>query len=228
MLTMVGKSSCPPYKPIPEEIMKSRTLIPIIIGGICLLGLIGCVGIGGETIKITHENFGAPTRQFTEQLQVSAPALDLRESKERIGRATFTAFAISTGSITTSSPVEDEIAREVKEAFEASGYKTALLTDGTLRVAANPLIKISINEFWFRNYNWLFPLVPTWGDLEITLAVENGAGKKLFERSLKGSGSSLCLQGNCAFEAAVGSAMTEVSNQIREMALSEEFRLALR
>jgi hypothetical protein len=115
----------------------------------------------------------------------------------------------------------------VKEAFETGGYKVDLLKDSAARVATNPLIKITINEFWFRNYNWLFPLVPTWGDLGIALTVENGAGKKVFERSLKGGGSSLCLQGNCAFESAVSRAMTEVSGQIRDLAISEEFRQAL-
>jgi len=38
----------------------------------------------------------------------------------------------------------------------------------------------------------------------------------------------MCLSGECAFETAISEAMTEVVKQIREMAVSEELRRAIR
>ena len=199
----------------------------VVIGAMWLFGLTGCVGFGGEQIKIAHDKLDVPTQQFSEQLHVLSPAVDLREEKGKVGRATVTLFAITSGGVTTQSPLEEEVAREVKEAFEASGYRVELLRQGTAKSEVGTSVKVSIKEFWFKNYNWTWPIVRTWGEVEIGLAVENAAGKSVFERSFKASGSSGCLSGQCAFEAAISEAMSEVVKQIREMAVSEEFRRAI-
>ena len=75
-------------------------------------------------------------------------------------------------------------------------------------------MKVALNEIWFKNYNWLFPFVPTWGDIKITLYIENASGNKLFEKSYEGSGNSYCLSGSCAFKTATKEAMTNVLNLV--------------
>ena len=186
---------------------------------ICLsLGLItGCVGIGGEQITLSHEPLNNVPQKYTEKLTIETNANDLREEKDRIGRATVTVFAITSGSITTTNPVGEQMVNQIVDALSSLGYQanksTNVLTN-TSKTLEPLILKIELNEIWFRNYNWIFPLVPTWGDIKITLFLENSNGKKLFEKTYQGGGSSLCLSGHCAFNNATKEAMTEVLNAL--------------
>jgi len=179
--------------------------------------LTGCVGIGGEQITLSHEALNAPMQKYTEKLTVEKPATDLREENDRIGRTTFTVFAISTGSVTTTSPAEEQIVEQIIDALSLLGYqvnKDANGYDSTTTIVQPLTLKVALNEIWFKNYNWVFPIVPTWGDIKITLLLENSSGNKLFEKSYEGGGSSLCLSGHCAFDSATKEAMTELLNKI--------------
>jgi hypothetical protein len=75
-------------------------------------------------------------------------------------------------------------------------------------------LQVDIKEFWFSNYNWFYPIVPTSGDIQMTLTLSNSEGKKIFEKSYSGSGRSYCLSGQCGFGNATTTAMTEVLNKI--------------
>ncbi len=178
--------------------------------------LAGCVGIGGEKITLSHDTLAIPTQKYTEKLVVEKPATDLREEKDRIGRTTITAFAISSGSVTTTTPANEQIVEQIIDALSSIGYqvnKNNNSSDSTN--AVKPLtLKVVLNDIWFKNYNWVFPLVPTWGDIKITLSLENASGKKLFEKSYEGGGNSLCLSGSCAFGSATKEAMTDVLNKV--------------
>ena len=179
--------------------------------------LTGCVGIGGEEISLSHEALATQTQKYNERLIVEKPAADLREEKGRIGRTTFTLFAITTGSVTTTSPVEEQIVEQITEALSLLGYQIKKDTNGlesTTSIVQPLTLKVVLNEIWFKNYNWIFPIVPTWGDIKITLILENSNGKKLFENSYEGGGSSLCLSGHCAFDNATKEAMTELLNKV--------------
>lgn len=201
-----------------------RTSKLCVLSGIVTALLSGCVGIGGETIRLSHDDLGTPTRQFSETLSMKSPAADLRTERDRIGRATVTVFAITSGSIRTKGPVEEEVANEVKLALEAGGYRVELVREEMPAQGSSPLVKVAIKEFWFTNYNWFWPLVPTGGDVEIAITVESAAGQQMFERSFKGSGNSLCLTGHCAFDTATKKAITDIGQQIRDAVKSEEFR----
>lgn len=183
---------------------------------ISVFSLAGCVGIGGEKITLSHDTLAIPAQKYTDKLVVEKPATDLREEKDRIGRTTITAFAISSGSVTTTTPANQQIVEQIIDALSSIGYqvnKNNSSSDSTN--AVKPLtLKVALNDIWFKNYNWVFPLVPTWGDIKITLSLENASGKKLFEKSYEGSGSSLCLSGNCAFGSATKEAMTDVLNKV--------------
>lgn len=203
-----------------------RTLRSLVRLFILLVPLTGCVGIGGEQIALMHEPLAAPSQRYTEKLSIQKPADDLREEKDRIGRATITVFAITSGSITTTSPVEEQVVEQIRDALASLGYQADLPDSGrdvTTQVA--PLkLKVALNEIWFKNYNWFFPMVPTWGDMKVTLVLENAGGRKLFEKSYEGGGNSLCLTGHCAFETATKEAMTEVLNKITKEFSSQSVR----
>jgi hypothetical protein len=193
--------------------MKTMTQCSLLT--VLALLLSGCVGMGGEKIALSHKPLAVPTQRYTEKLSVQKPATDLREEKDRIGRATVTMFAITSGSVTTTSPVEEQLSEQIAEAFTSLGYPVTF-TNSPNTGASTPALtlKIALNTLWFRNYNWFFPFVPTSGDIKVTLLLENGGGKKLFEKSFEGSGSSFCLMGHCAFAAATKEAMTTILKKI--------------
>lgn len=197
---------------------------------VCLLtltiALSGCVGIGGETINLAHGELVAPPRDATGDVAVVAPAIDEREDKSRIGRATMTVFAITSGSIRTNAPLTETVARDVGAAFEVAGYSVRTV-DGEAGSASGPHVQITVRDFYFRNYNWFWPIVPTWGDIAIDLVLREDGGAALFERTLEGSGSSICLLGNCAFSNASNAAWTDLLNELIAVAGSEEFEKAL-
>jgi len=205
--------------------MKKIYLWVLVCASIALLT--GCVGIGGEQISLSHEALTAPPQQFTNKLTVEKSAVDLREENDRIGRTTFTVFAISTGSVTTTSPVEEQIVDQIIDALSLLGYqinKNTSSLESTSTTVQPLLLKVALNEIWFKNYNWVFPIVPTWGDIKITLFLENSSGKKLFEKSYEGGGNSLCLSGHCAFDSATKEAMTELLNKINTDFSSQDVR----
>lgn len=186
---------------------------------VCMSSILmtGCVGIGGEQIALSHEALTMPTQKFSEKLTVENPATDLRKEKDRIGRATFTVFAITTGSITTTNPVGEQMVDQIIDALSSLGYEANKSTNSTANTNSTEQslkLKIAINEIWFKNYNWTFPVVPTWGDIKITVSLENSSGKQIFEKSYQGEGNSFCLSGNCAFSNATKEAMTEVLNAV--------------
>jgi len=194
----------------------------VLSGAIVLLS--GCVGIGGETIRLSHDDLGTPKSQFSEMLHLKAPAEDLRADRRRIGRATITVFAITSGSIRTQDSLEEEVLNEVKLALEAGGYRVKVLRGRTPTQDSSPIIKAAVQQLYFRNYNWIWPFVPTWGDIEIALTVEDATGERLFRRSFSGSGTSYQLIGHDAFETATKEAMTDICQQIRDMVRSADFR----
>lgn len=202
---------------------KTRFSTLCVLAGAMVL-LTGCVGIGGETIRLSDDNLGTPKTQFSETILVKSPAEDLRPDKRRIGRATITLFAITSGSIRTQESVEEEILNEVKLAIESGGYRVKLLSGKTPMEGHPPIIKAAVHRLYFKNYNWLFPFVPTWGDIEISLVVEDASGERLFRRSFNGSGTSYQLIGHDAFETAIKEAMTDICQQIRNMVVTSEFR----
>lgn len=169
-------------------------------------------------ISLSHEPLAMPAQRFNEKLTIENPATDLREEKDRIGRNTTTVFAITAGSITTTSPVGEQMTDQIVDALSTLGYQVLKSTNGSANAYSNEQtlnLKIAINEFLFKNYTWAFPIVvPTWGDIKITIFLENSKGKKLFEKSYQGDGNSLSLAAPNAFSNATKEAMTEILNAV--------------
>jgi hypothetical protein len=189
-------------------------------------GLTGCVGIGGEQISLAHNQLNPPEQQFSDALLMQKSANDLREEQDRIGRATITVFAITSGSVKTSSDVKQQITEQVKQALESIGYQVNLI-DQSDAISNSAIVKIEIKKFWFKNYNWIWPFVPTWGDIELGLTVERQNGEVVFDKPFSGKGNSFCLLGQCAFNTAVTEAVTDVLNKIIHECSKEEFQAAI-
>ena len=210
-----------------KRIIDSERRPLILASGLSLLCLAGCVGMGTNEIRLMHDALATPTAKAPGQIVMQKTAEDLRATAGRIGHATMTVFAIESGTVTTYSPVEEEVVSHVKEALESVGYQVTLVEPKRVALKPSRLVKVEIREFSFKNYNWVWPIVPTWGTIELGLVVETAEGRTQFDRSFRGTGSSFCLTGECAFGAATKEALTNVLDQIVQTASSEHFRLAL-
>jgi len=199
----------------------------ILLSSAIFLSLMGCVGSGGTQVHIAHDALSTPTQSFSESIVMQKSADDGR-MVGRIGHATFSLFAIESGDVTSTVPLTEEVVTQVSQALESLGYQVTLV-DST-HPAPNPSssLKVRINEFYFKNYNWLWPIVPTWGSIGLELTLHNPDGKMVYEKLFRGSGNSFCLTGGCAFGAATKEALTEVLNKIVAACSSEEFRQALK
>ncbi len=195
--------------------------------GLCVVALIvstGCVGFGGETVGLIHEELERPSELHSDAVPLVDRARDSRSDRDAIGNATFTLFAIPSGDITTEREVTETIVLHVKDAFEAAGYTVELVPEPS---GDAPMAIVRIDELDFQNYNWLWPFVPTWGDVRLTVMVQGVDQGALYERSFESGGNSYCLEGECAFEAAAEEAMTEVLEQIAEASSGDDFRRAM-
>jgi hypothetical protein len=199
----------------------------IFLSSAIFLCLMGCVGSGGTQVQIAHDALSTPTQSFSESIVMQKSADDGRMGG-RIGHATSSVFAIESGDVTSTAPLREEVVLQVKHALESLGYQV-ILVDST-HPAPNPSssLKVRINKFYFQNYNWFWPIVPTWGSIALELTFQNPEGKVLYDKSFGGSGNSYCLTGECAFGAATKEALTEVLNKIVEACSSQEFRQALK
>jgi hypothetical protein len=212
----------------PKWTVSSQQSKMVLLSSIMLFSLTGCVGHGGSRVHLAHDTLSTPKQRSSESIAMQKLAEDRREARERIGHATMTVFAVESGSVTTNDPVGEGVVMQVKQALESIGYQVTL-ADPT-HPATNPsnILKVNIKEFYFKNYNWFWPLVPTWGSIELGLTIENSRGKVLYEKSFRGGGNSYCLTGDCAFGTATKEAMTEVLNKIVEECSGEEFHQAIK
>jgi len=183
----------------------------------------GCVGMGGEQISLSHDQLIAPAQKCDGNIDLRKPVIDNRSRKECIGIATATVFASETGTITTDSDIKEQISEQIKQALETIGYNIKV-TEGSNNVTSKVILLITIDGFWFKNYNWFWPVVPTSGNIQLTLKLEDTSGKILFDKIYNTKGSSYCLSGHCAFEAATKEAMTELLNKIVEDFSSNQVR----
>ena len=152
---------------------------------------------------------------------------DRRENSGPIGQKTATLFAIPNGSVETTNPVGIEIVMQVKEALESAGYQITLAEAPSSGSVPTSILKVQINEFHFRNYSWFAPLFFTWGNIDLTLTLENPEGKVLFARTFQESGNSYRpFEGG--FDVAITEALTKILNQIMNVSSTQEFRQALK
>ena len=190
-----------------------------------IMGLVGCAP--SHQMSLAHDVLATPQQRFSDHIVMQKQAEDRREAPGRIGHKTSTLFAIESGSVETTNPVGIEIAMQVKEALESVGYQITLAEAPYSDPLPTNILKVQINEFYFKNYSWFAPLFFTGGNIALTLTLENHEGKVLFARTFQQKGdSNRPFEGG--FDVAIKEAMTEILNQIVKVSSTEEFRQALK
>jgi hypothetical protein len=201
-----------------------RRLLVLIVAQ--ALALTGCVGIFGETIELHHDPLAA-AQSGAGSVSLLKDVHDYRSDTSRIGRATITVFAITSGTVHASAPVPDELQKEILDALHGAGYEVNLVERLASPAAPTPVLQVDVTEFYFKNYNWLWPFVPTWGAVELLVQVHDPDGHPRLYQRLRAKGNSFCLTGHCAFDTATTKALTRVLNTLATDMGSEQFRTAL-
>jgi hypothetical protein len=106
----------------------------------------------------------------------------------------------------------------LKKALEANGYR---VVDADSREDL-PVVECRVRRFNLKNYTWVFPIVPTWGGIDLDVQVVNREGKSLWTQSYSGGSWNLWF----SFSSAVNSAMAEILEKAVEDFGSDQFREA--
>src|SRR5512146_370684 len=202
------------------SITDTKPLVALVCSSV-IMGLLGCGHI--YKANVTHDVLAMPPERVSEHVVLQKQADDQREDRNRIGHWNFTLFAIEIGSVEAAEPLPDDIVKQVKDALEMAGYNVTLTeTPNTPSQPAN-ILKVQINDFYFKNYTWFGPLFITWGNIALTLTIENQAGKVFFARTFKHSGNSYH-PAESGYRVAISEALTEILNDIVKVSCTAEFR----
>lgn len=158
--------------------MRAYSTITVTKSLVALLSISLSVGLGGchavtYHISLAHDELATPQQRFSDHIVMQKQADDRREAPGQIGHnispttstSTFPLFWIRSGGVETNKPVGIEITRQVKEALESVGYQITLAEAPYSDPLPTNILKVQINEFYFKNYSWFAPLFFTGGEL---------------------------------------------------------------
>ncbi len=178
-------------------------------------------------MQLGHYRLEEARGPFDGTITLHRTADDLRRDQSRIGRTTMSLFAITSGDVTLSGSLREEVVREVAEALESVGYDVELLDESGDAGAGLATMTVAIHEFHFKNYTWLAPYIRTWGDITLGVTLRDANGVVRYDERFTGRGTSSCGDIDCGFTESSRNAMTRVLNQLIAASGSEVFRLAL-
>lgn len=112
---------------------------------------------------------------------------------------------------------------QVRDAVQQAGYRVSVV--GTQGSAGTRLLKCQVDNFSFNNYTWLFPYVPTWGDIDLTLRLQRPGRQIAWQESFHGHGFSANFFDG--YSGAANKAMTQILNGVVQAVASDEFHNAL-
>jgi hypothetical protein len=185
------------------------TWLEKIAGAAVLFGLAGC------TVSLAPKipaDFGG--RQASGQLAASRTA---RYMPETVGHGRFTVFAIPVVPVKiTNGPGDQLVMDSIRQTLRAAGYN---VVDATQPKSA-PFLECRVTKFDFNNYTWLFPIVPTWGSINMEIVLSDANGSLLWAHAYHGSSWNLSF----SFNQAVNKAMAEVLDHFAKDATDPAFQ----
>jgi hypothetical protein len=188
------------------------TLASVVIGTSLLAS--GC------SVALRHGPLDAPARQYSDSIAMSQRSEGI-DGKVGWGRGTV--FYIPIVPVYIDGDGNEKVMEQVRDALQQVGYKVSFVGVGT--AAPGPVLKCQVRQFWFNNYTWLFPLVPTWGSIKLTATLVSPSGAVLWAGSFSGSGFTLNFADG--YSTAANEAMTTILNDMVAAFSSDEFHRAL-
>jgi len=191
------------------------------------LGVLSTLAIlmvtSGCSVSLKPQPLTSPVQTYSEQVAVSRRAEGI---DGKVGWGRFTVFYIPLVPVyIEGGDGNEQVMQQVGDALQQAGYKVAVV-DGSEPSLPAPLLKCKVEKFWFNNYTWFFPVVPTWGEVRLTLSLFSKDGEKLlWSRSFSGDASTFNFTNGYSI-AANKSMKIILDDMVREFA-SDEFHRAL-
>lgn len=183
-----------------------------------IVSMIACAVVGSGCSATLNPAIPSPSggRAFNDPVAASKSAKGMPNP---IGHGTFTVFAIKVADVGISNGDGAELVMGAfQKTLEAHGYRVV----EPEMAAGLPVFECRVRRFDFKNYTWFFPIVPTWGGIDIDLQVTDGSGRELWKKSYTGGSWNLWY----SFSSAVNAAMEEVLEQAVEDFANPQFRTA--
>jgi hypothetical protein len=188
---------------------------------VLLTGLIGiALMTAGCSVALNHGELAAPQRTYTDPIQLSSRSEGING---KVGWGRITVFYIPCVPIHVQGNGNEEVMNQIRDALQQAGYKVNVVE--TQSSPGAPVLKCKVTNFWFNNYTWLFPFVPTWGNIDLTVSLERPGGQTAWERDFHGHGWSANFFDG--YSSAANKAMTSILNEMVVAFGSDDFHRAL-
>jgi hypothetical protein len=140
---------------------------------------------------------------------------------ETIGYSTVSLFAIPAIPVRFGgSDVAERFMDEIRTSLRVAGYTPM----NAAELPHGPLLSCTIDEFDFKNYTWLAPMIQTWGTIRLTLTLSQPAGavrwQKQYEEQYSHGGVS------ASFNEAVNETLTKILSRATDDFTGADFRAA--
>ena len=134
-----------------------------------ILILNGC----SSMMTLRTQDLNISEEEYSEQIITNA-VTEGQDLGQRVGKATFTVFAIPVGSVYLTGDGNKQIMDLVRDALKQVGYEV-IIADSR-EPSEVPRLICKIERFWFKNYTWFAPFIKTWGgiQLEVNLLSQDG------------------------------------------------------
>lgn len=186
----------------------------------CVLSL-GVLMTSGCSVNLKHGALNAPSHTYSDQIATSKQTEGI---DGKVGWGRFTAFYIPIVPVYIYGDSNGKVMEQILDALQQVGYKVA--PTETPGPAGGPVLTCKVNRFWFNNYTWLFPIVPTWGSVDLTVSLVSPSGTTLWSNNFTGSGSTLNFFNG--YSSAANQSMDKILNDMVSAFSSEEFHRALK
>lgn len=197
---------------------RMSVIAPSTVGSILMMAVL--VSSGCSVALKHHEPLGLPAQPYSDQVAVSRRAEGI---EGKVGWGRFTVFYIPLVPIHIEGDGNEQVMEQIRDALQQVGYRVTVVDSETPPPV--PVLKCKVEKFWFNNYTWFLPIVPTWGEVRLTLSLLSRDGKLLWSRAFSGGGSTLNFTDG--YSIAANESMQKILNDmVREFA-SQEFHRVL-
>ncbi|MBI3248819.1 MAG: hypothetical protein HYZ50_20140 [Deltaproteobacteria bacterium] len=189
------------------------------LGVLALLAVV--LTTSGCSVALKPQPLASPAQTYTDRIAASPRAEGI---DGKVGWGRFTVFYIPLVPVYIQGDGNTQIMAQVLGALQQVGYQVEP-TDDAGAAATTPTLKVKVEKFWFNNYTWFFPIVPTWGEVRLTVSLSSRNGNTLWSRDFSGDGSTYNFTDG--YSIAANESMKKILDAMVQEFSSEGFHRAL-
>jgi hypothetical protein len=179
--------------------------------------------VAGCSVSLKHDPLNTPPQTYNDTVATARQAQGI-DGKVGWGHGTLFYIPIVPIYIVGEKDDNEQVADQIRDALRQVGYNVTTVDPSS--APGGPVLKCKVNKFWFNNYTWLFPFVPTWGDIELAVSVESPGKGPVWSHTFTGHGWSANFFNG--YTSASSEAMTKILNDMVHEFSSEQFDSAVK